>query len=115
MPQMETMRKACGKIDSPHPARFNAYPIRLFEAPGSAGTVIVFVVRVDSFPKDTQTQVFYVGTNDPGEFTNLRRHILSRFENPPVAGESLHRDMFDMADAYGKDTFWPSGIWAQIE
>jgi D-lactate dehydrogenase len=35
----------------------------------------------------------------------LRRHILRRFENLPVAGEYLHRDLFDIAAVYGKDTF----------
>jgi D-lactate dehydrogenase len=93
------------EIDSDSPARFNADLQRLFEASGSAGKVAVFAVRLDTFPKDAQTRVFYIGTRDPAELTRLRRHILSRFENLPVAGEYLHRDLFDVAEVYGKDAF----------
>jgi D-lactate dehydrogenase (quinone) len=92
--------------DSASPARFNADHEHLFGASGSAGRVAVFAVRLDTFPKDEQTRVFYVGTNDPTELTALRRHVLKRFENLPVAGEYLHRDMFDIAAKYGKDTFF---------
>jgi D-lactate dehydrogenase len=66
---------------------------------------MVFAVRLDTFPKDPETRVFYIGTNDPAELTAIRRHILSRFKNLPVAGEYIHRDMFDIADVYGKDAF----------
>lgn len=93
------------QIDADSPARFNADPERLFEASGSAGRVALFAVRLDTFPKDARTCVFYVGTNDPTELTALRRHVLSSFENLPVAGEYLHRDMFDIAEIYGKDAF----------
>lgn len=92
-------------VDSDLPARFNANPERLFEASGSAGKIILFAVRLDTFPKDTDTRVYYIGTRDPAELTALRRHMLSRFENLPVAGEYLHRDMFDIAEVYGKDAF----------
>jgi D-lactate dehydrogenase len=37
-------------IDAPTPARYNADPARLFEASGSAGRVMVFAVRLDTFP-----------------------------------------------------------------
>jgi len=93
------------QVDSERPTRFNADPRRLFEASGSAGHVIVFAVRLDTFPSDQQTRVFYIGTNDPGELTMIRRHMLSRFQNLPVAGEYLHRDAFNLAQTYGKDTF----------
>jgi D-lactate dehydrogenase len=93
------------EVDSSVPARFNADPRRLFEAAGSAGRLIVFAVRLDTFPKDAVTRVFYIGTNDPKELTDLRRHGLSTFQNLPVAGEYLHRDAFDVAEQYGKDTF----------
>jgi D-lactate dehydrogenase len=91
-------------IDSDSPARFNADPGRLFEASGSAGKIAVFAVRLDSFPKDRETRVFYIGTRDPAELAVLRRHVLANFENLPVAGEYLHRDLFDVAAIYGKDT-----------
>lgn len=92
-------------LDADSPARFNANPQRLFEASGCAGKLVVFAVRVDTFPKDSRTRVFYIGTSDPAEFTTLRRHMLSRFEHLPVAAEYMHRDMFDIAAVYGKDTF----------
>ncbi len=37
--------------------------------------------------------------------TEIRRHILANFENLPVAGEYMHRDIYDIAEKYGKDTF----------
>jgi D-lactate dehydrogenase (quinone) len=93
------------EIDADSAARFNADPQRLFEASGSAGKLMLFAVRLDTYAKDRETRVFYIGTSDPGELTAIRRHILSRFANLPVAGEYMHRDMFDIAAVYGKDTF----------
>src|SRR5580704_5655997 len=93
------------EIDSSSPARFNADPQRLFEGSGCAGKMMLFAVRLDTFPKDGDTQVFYIGTRDPAELTTLRRHILSRFENLPVAGEYMHRHMFNVAPVYGQDAF----------
>lgn len=92
-------------VDADSPARYNADPRRLFEASGSAGKLILFAVRLDTFPAETQTRVFYIGTNDPGELTAIRRHMLTRLPALPIAGEYLHRDAFDIADVYGKDTF----------
>ncbi|MDP5279819.1 D-lactate dehydrogenase [Sphingomonas sp. DG1-23] len=93
------------EIDSEVPARFNADPQCLFEGSGSAGKLALFAVRLDTFPKDDDTRVFYIGTNDPDELTRIRRHILGSFENLPVAGEYMHRDCFDIAERYGKDSF----------
>ena len=92
-------------IDAATPARFNADAARLFEASGSAGKVMLFAVRLDTFAKDVATRVFYIGTNDPSELTALRRAILGGFQNLPVAGEYLHRDCFDIAARYGKDIY----------
>jgi D-lactate dehydrogenase (quinone) len=92
-------------IDADTPGRFNADPKRLFEAAGSAGKVMIFAVRLDTFPKEEETKVFYIGTNDPAELTNIRRHILAHFGDVPVEGEYLHRVAFDIAEKYGKDTF----------
>lgn len=92
-------------IDAPTPGRFNADPKRLYEASGSAGKVMIFAVRLDTFPKETTTGVFYIGTNDPDELTKVRRHILAHFEDLPIEGEYLHRVAFDIAEKYGKDTF----------
>jgi D-lactate dehydrogenase len=92
-------------IEAATPGRFNADPKRLFEASGSAGKVMIFAVRLDTFPKDAETKVFYIGTNDPAELTKIRRHILAHFEDLPIEGEYLHRVAFDIAEKYGKDTF----------
>ena len=92
-------------LEAATPARFNADAARLFEASGSAGKVMLFAVRLDTFVKDAATRVFYIGTNDPSELTQLRRAILGGFETLPVAGEYMHRDCFDIAARYGKDTY----------
>jgi D-lactate dehydrogenase len=92
-------------IEAATPARFNADPSRLFEAAGSAGKVMVLAVRLDTFPKHERTSAFYIGVNDPDELTRIRRHILANFQALPVEGEYIHRDAFDIAERYGKDTF----------
>ncbi|MDX7985757.1 D-lactate dehydrogenase [Xenorhabdus sp. 12] len=92
-------------VDADTPARFNADERRLFETSGCAGKLVVFAVRLDTFPAESSSQVFYIGTNQPQELTELRRHILSNFRHLPVAGEYMHRDIFDIAEIYGKDTF----------
>lgn len=93
------------EIDAPTPARFNADPRRLYEAAGSAGKVMMFAVRLDTFPSDDRNAVFYIGTNNPAELTEIRRHILGSFKSLPVAGEYIHRDAFNIAEIYGKDSF----------
>lgn len=92
-------------VHAPSAARFNADPSHLFEASGSAGKVMVFAVRVDTFPKDHSTTTFYIGTNEPAELTTLRRRILTEQPVLPVAGEYIHREAFDLAAIYGKDIF----------
>lgn len=92
-------------ISAPTPARFNADPRRLYEASGSAGKIAVFALRLDTFPADEETQVFYIGSNDPGELENIRRDILGGFDNLPIAGEYMHRSAFDISRRYGKDLF----------
>ena len=68
------------KIDADTPARFNADARRLHEASGCAGKLAVFAVRLDTFPADEGTRVFYIGTSNVDELTEIRRHILGRFE-----------------------------------
>ncbi|AML59504.1 D-Lactate dehydrogenase [Serratia rubidaea] len=92
-------------VDADTPSRFNSDKRRLYEASGCAGKLAVFAVRLDTFEKESREQVFYIGTNSTAVLTELRRHMLSRFENLPVAGEYMHRDIFDIAEVYGKDTF----------
>ena len=45
-------------VDADTPARFNADARRLFGASGCAGKVAVFALRLDTYPKPKQNQVF---------------------------------------------------------
>jgi D-lactate dehydrogenase len=91
-------------VDAATPARFNADKRRLYEAAGCAGKLAVFAVRLDTYAIPASEVTFYIGTNDPGELTALRRHILRDFDHVPVSGEYMQRACFDVADTYGKDT-----------
>lgn len=92
-------------IHADTPARFNADPRRLHEASGSAGRLMVFALRLDTFPMEKDSRVFYIGTNHNTVLTSLRRHILTEFEALPIASEYMHREAYDIAKKYGKDTF----------
>ncbi len=91
-------------IQADTPARFNADQSRLYEAAGCAGKLAVFAVRLDTYPVNETEKVFYIGTNDSADLTQIRRHILSHFKTLPVSAEYLHREAFDIAEEYGKDT-----------
>src|SRR6056297_1385538 len=91
-------------VDADSPARFNADKRRLYEAAGCAGKLAVFAVRLDTYPVNVVEQTFYIGTNDPGALTDLRRYVLSDFDSLPVSGEYMHRECFDISETYGKDT-----------
>jgi D-lactate dehydrogenase (quinone) len=92
-------------VDESSPSRYNADPRRLFEASGCAGKLAVFAVRLDTFAMSQQEQCFYIGTNEPQVLQTLRRDILKKFKHLPEVGEYLHKDIFDIAAVYGKDTF----------
>ena len=92
-------------VDADTPARYNADTSRLYEASGCAGKVGVFAVRLDTFPVAKKEQVYYIGTNDANELTEIRRHILQHFNNLPEVAEYMHKDIYDIAEKYGKDTF----------
>ncbi|EFA27932.1 D-lactate dehydrogenase [Haemophilus influenzae HK1212] len=79
---------------------------RHYEASGCAGKLAVFAVRLDTFPLEKETAVFYIGTNQTSVLSDIRRHMLVNFEVLPISGEYIHRDAFDIAAKYGKDTFW---------
>ncbi len=49
--------------------------------------------------------MFYIGTSDAAVLSDLRCHMLAHFKNLPVAAEYMHRDIYDIAEVYGKDTF----------
>jgi D-lactate dehydrogenase (quinone) len=91
-------------IEAASPARYNADPDRLFEAAGCAGKLAVFAVRLDTFPEEKGGRVYYIGTNNPADLTILRRRALTELPELPVSAEYIHRDMFDIAHVYGKDT-----------
>jgi D-lactate dehydrogenase len=66
---------------------------------------MIFAVRLDTFAKEEQTKVFYIGTNNPAEFTEIRCHMLAHFKGLPISAEYMHRGAFDIAETYGKDIF----------
>lgn len=65
----------------------------------------MFAVRLDTFEAEKNQQVFYIGTNQTSVLTDIRRHMLATFTHLPVAGEYMHRDIYDVAEKYSKDTF----------
>lgn len=92
-------------VDADSPARHNCDPTRLYEASGSAGKIMVFAVRLDTFARHERTTTFYIGTNDTAELTALRRTMLQECKNLPISAEYIHREAFDLAEEYGKDAF----------
>jgi D-lactate dehydrogenase len=92
-------------VNANTPSRFNADKRRLYEASGCAGKLAVFAVRLDTYPNPIKEKSFYIGSNDVAELAELRKKILSDFENTPEVGEYMHRDIFDISAKYGKDTF----------
>ena len=92
-------------VDANTPARFNADPRRLHEASGCAGKLAVFAVRLDTFQQEGTNDVFYLGTNDTSKLSVLRRRLLSEMDELPVLAEYMHREIFNIAEKYGKDTF----------
>ena len=93
------------QIDSSVPARYNADKRLLNGVSGSAGKVAVFAVRLDTYSIPKKNQVFYVGSNNSDVFWEIRRDILSKFKTLPSSGDYLHRDCYDAAKKYSKDTF----------
>ena len=92
-------------INSNIPARFNSDKRLLHGVSGSAGKVAVFAVRVDTYPKPKESQVFFLGSNNVDVFWKLRRHILLNFKTLPRLGDYMHRDCYDAAKKYSKDSF----------
>ncbi len=92
-------------IDETTPARYNSDKRLLYGASGSSGKLVVFAVRLDTYPKPRKNKVFYLGTNNPDVFWKIRRDILSKFKNLPTLGDYLHRDCYDAAKKYSKDNF----------
>jgi D-lactate dehydrogenase len=92
-------------IDKNTPARYNSDKRLLYGASGSAGKVAVFALRLDTYEAPKKSKVFYVGTNNPNDFSKIRRDILKNFNELPRLGDYMHRDCYDAAKKYSKDTF----------
>ena len=91
-------------VTASSPARFNADKRRLYEASGCAGKLAVFAVRLDTYPRAQNEQVFYIGTNEAQRLGKLRRDVLAQFETLPISAEYMHKEIFDLSERYGKDT-----------
>ncbi len=92
-------------IDENTAARFNADNRLLHSASGSAGKVAVFALRLDTYKAPKKSKVFYVGSNNQDDFWKIRREVLSNFKELPRLGDYMHRDCYDAAKKYSKDTF----------
>ena len=92
-------------IDENTAARFNADNRLLYSASGSAGKIAVFALRLDTYKAPEKSKVFYVGSNNQDDFWKIRREILSNFKELPRLGDYMHRDCYDAAKKYSKDTF----------
>ena len=92
-------------VNSDIPARYNSDKRLLCGASGSAGKIAVFAVRLDTYPAPKKKKVFYLGTNNPNDFWEIRREILQNFKNLPRLGDYLHRDCYITSQKYSKDTF----------
>lgn len=93
------------EVDQPGAARYNNDPRLLHGASGSAGKVIVFAVRLDTFKQESDVTTYYVGTNQADQLANFRFRFLSNASRLPITTEYLHRELFDVAKRYGKDSF----------
>lgn len=92
-------------ISAPSPARFNGDRRYLKGASGSAGRVVVFGLRLDTFPAPRETHVFHLATDDASVLSEVRKRMLGEAALVPIAAEYMDRDMFRLAAEYGKDTF----------
>jgi len=92
-------------VEANTPARYNADGRRLHGASGCAGKIAVFAVRLDTYPIPNRQQVYYIGTNSSYVLGKIRKEILSKFKHLPTSGEYVHRDCYDAAKKYSKDTF----------
>ena len=92
-------------LEAASPARHNAEPSQLFEASGSAGRVVVFAVRLDTFEKAQDARLLYVAVKRPDTLSKVRQRCLAELEDLPISAEYLDPVAFDTAKIYGKDTF----------
>lgn len=100
----KSYRERVRDVDADSPASYNADPNQLYEVSGASGKVAAFAVRLDTFEKQPESKMFYIGTNNTLVLEEIRRQALAHFENMPVSGEYMHRDAYDIAKKYGKDS-----------
>ena len=93
------------QLDAATPARFNADPSNLFETSGSAGKLIVFAVRVDTFERARDTRVIHIATNFAEDLTEVKARLLAQHDLVPIAAEYIHREMWQTATRYARDMF----------
>lgn len=91
------------QVREPTPARYNADPRGLRDASGSAGKVIVFAVRVPTFPAPAREQTFLVATDDADALAELRLALLDPAHPLPRQCEYMHRDATALALSHGND------------
>ncbi len=91
--------------DEPGAARYNNDPRLLYGVSGSAGKVMVFAVRLDTFEQESDVRTYYIGSNDTGQMAEFRARFLREATKLPITAEYLHRELFDVARRYGKDSF----------
>ena len=91
--------------DEPGAARFNNDPRLLHGVSGSAGKVMVFAVRMDTFEQESDVRTYYIGSNDTAQMAEFRARFLREASKLPITAEYLHRELFDVAQRYGKDSF----------
>lgn len=91
-------------ITSNEAARYNANTQGLMDASGSAGKIAIFAVRLDTFPLASRKQLFLVSSSKQEALAELRKEMLTQFENLPAKAEYLHRECFTSALKYGLDT-----------
>lgn len=92
-------------VDQSGAARYNNDPRLLHGVSGSAGKVVVFAVRLDTFEQEKDVTTYYVGTNDTQQLADFRFRFLKEASRLPITTEYLHRELFDVARRYGKDSF----------
>ena len=87
------------------PARYNGNPRYLKGAAGSAGRVVVFGLRLDTFPEAKGARVFHLATEDAAVLSEVRLRLLGEASLVAVAAEYMHRGLFRLAAIYGKGLF----------
>ncbi|WP_394729400.1 D-lactate dehydrogenase [Altererythrobacter sp. GH1-8] len=85
------------------PARYNADPRCLFEASGCAGKLIVFAVRVPTYPAPRTERSFLVGSNETLKLSRLRQSILAETKTLPSVCEYMNRSASKLAATHGRD------------